>query len=138
MNYGDMKKKYNFFLNQYTGYAFSKCPKCENKTKVRKLPLTIILTMEKMILNLNKTCKFCPYCDLIIARKKEIEDLLLSMTHKKLSEKDYFVMGTIERSIYLKLKNRSSNKIDDHFLGNVFVFKNVWDFKFGPAWVKRD
>ena len=32
---------HRFFLNPYEDMAFTKCPKCEAKTKVRKFPLVI-------------------------------------------------------------------------------------------------
>jgi len=126
-----LKKKYNFFLNTYTDCAFSKCPKCENSTKMKKLPLTIAIKKE-MILNLNKTCRFCPFCDLLIARKKEIEDILLEKFGEKFSEEDYFIMGTIEKSNFVEGVT-TSNK---HFFANVFIFKNVWNFELTrPGWV---
>lgn len=53
--------KYYFFLNPYSDAAFTRCPKCEGKTKVKKIPLTIVMEKNKAILNLNKTCKYCPY-----------------------------------------------------------------------------
>ena len=35
------KTRHYFFLNPYEDYAFTKCPKCDEKTKVRKFPLAI-------------------------------------------------------------------------------------------------
>jgi|GEM_PF-7009059 hypothetical protein len=35
------KEKYYFFPNPYEDCAFTKCPKCETKTKVRKFILLI-------------------------------------------------------------------------------------------------
>jgi len=127
-----MKERYNFFLNPYSDCAFSRCPKCENATKLKKLPLTIAIRKE-MILNLNKTCRFCPYCNLLIARKKEIEGILFEKFGEKLSEKEYFIMGTIEKSDYFEGVAMAGS----HFFDRVFVFKNVWDFQSAkPMWVK--
>jgi len=33
------RTRYRFFLNPYPDMAFTKCPKCETKTRQRKLPL---------------------------------------------------------------------------------------------------
>ena len=70
-----LKKKHKFFLNPYSDCAFTKCPKCETKTKVRKFPLVIHIEPQQIFL-LNKQCKYCPNCDLIIVKKQEIESLM--------------------------------------------------------------
>jgi hypothetical protein len=36
-----IKTRHYFFLSTYQEEAFTKCPKCNNKTKVRKFPLAI-------------------------------------------------------------------------------------------------
>ena len=33
--------RFYFFLNPYADMAFTRCPKCEAKTKQRKLPLAV-------------------------------------------------------------------------------------------------
>jgi len=43
------KEKYNFFLNPYTDAAFTKCPKCDGKTKVKKFPLLIFIEKIKFV-----------------------------------------------------------------------------------------
>ena len=54
------------------------CPKCNNKTKVKKLPHAVHFEKEIKILSLNFTCKYCPYCELLIAKKDKIENILRS------------------------------------------------------------
>ncbi len=78
------RNKYNFFLNTYVDAAFT-----------------------KSILNLNKTCKYCPYCELIIARKCELDQIIGKFLGvDKVREKDYFVLGTQEKSAYLAGLNK--------------------------------
>ena len=49
---------------------------------------------------LNKTCRFCPHCDLLIAHKDEIElhlaQLRLQMGPAVIGN-DYLIVGTVER-----------------------------------------
>ncbi|OIO24555.1 hypothetical protein AUJ13_02355 [Candidatus Micrarchaeota archaeon CG1_02_49_24] len=128
-----MKERYYFFLNPYPDCAFSKCPKCDHATKIKKLPLTIAIKKRKMILNLNKTCRFCQSCELLIARKKEIEQILSADFDKKISEKDYFIMGTTEKLAYIEGAILIG---DDTFFDNVYLFKNVWNFAPNrPRWM---
>ena len=42
---GKQPPRHTFFLNPYTDARFSKCPKCEGKTRQKKLPLVIITVM---------------------------------------------------------------------------------------------
>ena len=74
------KSKYYFYLNPHDAYKWTKCPKCDNKTKVRKYCLMIHYEEKTVnfnqLISLNKSCKFCPYCELIIGQKSEIETYL--------------------------------------------------------------
>ena len=64
------KKGHYFFLNRYASEAFTKCPKCDQKTKLRKIPLVIHIEPQELF-TLNKVCRYCPYCDLVIAQKSQ-------------------------------------------------------------------
>ncbi len=128
-----MKERYRFFLSPYTDAAFTKCPKCEGKTKQKKIPLVIHLEKNKQFLSLNKTCRFCPYCELLIAKKHEIEQLLEKyLAADKLTGNDYFIMGTQERKDWLSCVSGCVDSQDA--LKTFFVFRNVWDFEAVPRW----
>jgi uncharacterized protein with PIN domain len=62
------KQQYRFFLNPYKDCAFTKCPRCDSKTRTRKFPLVIQIEPQQILL-LNKQCKYCTSCDLIIIKK---------------------------------------------------------------------
>ena len=97
---GKQPPQYTFFLNPYTDARFTKCPKCEGNTRQKKLPLVIHIDEEGMI-SLNKTCRYCPGCDLLIAHKDEIEVQLvhhLQTRKPELIGNDYLVIGTLDRA----------------------------------------
>jgi len=50
------QRKHRFFLSPYQGMAFTKCPKCDNKTKLRKIPLAIHVEPLQLVV-INKECK---------------------------------------------------------------------------------
>ena len=58
-----IKERHRLFLNSYDEYAFTKCPKCDAITKIRKFPLAIHIKPNQLF-PLNKSCKYCPGCDL--------------------------------------------------------------------------
>lgn len=127
------KEKYCFFLNPYIDCSFTRCPKCDNKTKIKKLPLAIHLEKKKIIFILNKTCKFCPYCDLIIAKKHELDSIIMQFLGLNHITKDYyFVMGTQDKVVYRKGLNKEL--IKENPLEGVSIFKNVWNFEVQPSY----
>ena len=56
-------RRHYFFLNFYKDAAFTKCPKCEAKTVVRKFPLVMQIEPQQLLV-LNKKCRYCTSCDL--------------------------------------------------------------------------
>ena len=124
------KERYYFFLNPYTDSSFTKCPKCDFKTKIKKLPLTILIEKNKIFLNLNKTCKYYPSCDLIITKKNELDSILMQfLGTNKLGKHSYSVIGTQDKTAYLSALN-SGNK--ENKLEGVSLFKDVWNFEIEP------
>src|SRR5438105_4958410 len=97
---GKQKPRFRFILNPYSDVRFTRCPMCQGKTKQRKLPLLIHVDPMQLIA-LNKTCRFCPSCDLLIAHKNEIEAFLAAFFDQSKPEvigNDYLVVGTLDRS----------------------------------------
>jgi MinD superfamily P-loop ATPase len=127
------KKRHRFFLNPYSDCAFTKCPKCETKTKVRKFPLVIHIEPQQLFI-LNKQCKYCPSCDLIIAKQKELESLMaigIIQSNPDLIGNKYLVMGTVDRNDW---KEGSQNVISpSEIVKRMYIFKDVWNFEVIPA-----
>ena len=127
------QKKHRFFLNPYVDCAFTKCPKCETKTKIRKFPLVIHIEPQQLFF-LNKKCKYCTNCDLIIVKKQEIESLIaagLNQSHPEIIENNYLVMGTIERKDW-----QAANKgllSSQEIINRMYIFKDQWNFEVIPA-----
>jgi hypothetical protein len=134
----DMKKRHYFFLNPYEDQAFTRCPKCDGKTKVRKFPLVIHIEPRQMFL-LNKQCKYCPVCDLIIGDKSDIEHLMamsFSQVKPEILGNEYLVMGTLDRKDW---REGNKNQLDpDEIWKRIYIFKDVLNFKVVPAqWVPK-
>jgi hypothetical protein len=132
------KEKYYFFPNPYEDCAFTKCPKCETKTKVRKFILLISIEHNQLFL-LNKKCKFCTNCELIIAKKKEIESLMaagLLQVNPKVIGNDYLTIGTIDRKDWKAANEQSLTSAE--IIDKAYLFKDQWDFKVIPAGWYRD
>ena len=132
------RTRHYFFLNPYEDCAFTKCPKCNEKTMVRKFPLVIHIEPRQMFV-LNKNCKYCVECDLIIAKKSDIE-LLMAMKFEKINPSivgnKYLVFGTLDRSDWKKYSKSLTDPSEA--IKQVYVFKDVLKFEMGGGWYKAD
>jgi hypothetical protein len=133
--FGKLPPQHHFFLNPYTDMRFTSCPKCNGKTKLRKLPLAIHVNPLHFIA-LNKTCRFCSYCDLLIVHQDEVEDLLVAMFAERAPEaigNDYLVIGTLERAEW-KRGMQTPLSLQGTLEG-LHDFKQVWTFKLTGRWM---
>jgi hypothetical protein len=99
---GKQPPRYRFFLNPYTDVRFTTCPQCGEKTRVRKLPLVIHIDPLQLVA-LNKTCRYCPRCDLLIAHQDQLEAWLASFFGQQQPEfggNSYLVVGTEDRAAW--------------------------------------
>lgn len=99
---GKLPPQYNFILNPYSEYRFTRCPGCEGKMRQRKVPLLIHVAPMHLIA-LNYTCRYCPDCDLLLAHQDEVESLLAYLFAERdpsVIGNDYLVIGTLERQAW--------------------------------------
>ena len=132
---GKLPRLYRFFLNPYEDVRFSSCPQCANKTRQRKLPLFIHVSPAQPVI-LNKTCRYCPNCDLLIAHQDEIEDILVRLfttLNPEIVGNDYLVMGTVERATWKRTMEDQSLPVQFTFEG-LHDFKDVVTFKPAGGW----
>jgi len=100
--FGYLSPKYNFSLNLYPEFRFSRCPDCQKKTGQRKLPLLIHVD-PKNLTALNYTNRYCSHCDMLIGHKHEIEHYLTELFLKidpVMIGNPYLVFGTVEKKAW--------------------------------------
>jgi hypothetical protein len=133
------RRKHYFFLNPYEDAAFTKCPQCRNNTKIRKFPLVIHIDPQQLLL-LNKKCRYCVKCDLIIAKKSELESLMVACFEQPMPEiigNNYLVMGVAERRDWLESKKGKMPQGET--IERILVFKDVLNFELIRAgWYHKD
>ena len=132
---GTQPPRHRFFLNPYRDFRFTVCPKCRGKTKLRKLPLVIHVD-PMQLLTLNKTCRYCPYCDLLIAHQDQIEAFLAAFFAQRDPEllgNDYLVLGTVDRADWLR--GTKQQLTPQEMLERLHEFKDVLQFELvGGGW----
>jgi hypothetical protein len=132
---GKQTPRYDFFLNPYQDARFTRCPTCQAKTRQKKLPLVIHIDDLGMFV-LNKTCRFCPDCQLLIAHQDDLEAYLAAFLQKRAPEvvgNDYLVIGTLDRADWKRGAERGSTVKD--IIGWLHDFKDVVNFEPFRRWI---
>lgn len=136
---GKLPPKYTFILNPYTDYRFTRCPHCDAKMKQRKLPLFIHVDAVNPIV-LNKTCRYCPDCDLLLVHQDELEELLAGLFAEidpTTIGNDYLVLGTVEREVWQA--NMKQPKSIPEMMEHLHDFKDVQSVRVQPGgWYPAD
>ncbi|MCK4977482.1 MAG: hypothetical protein KAS36_11180 [Anaerolineales bacterium] len=137
--FGEQSPRFNFFLNPYQDHRFTRCPKCGSKTRLRKLPLVVHVDPNHLI-SINRTCRYCPGCELLIAHQDVFEHLLAEMFYKHAPEvigNDYLVIGTIDRSVWKK--GTMTHLTVRELITQLHDFKQVLSFEpLDYGWIKGD
>lgn len=84
---------------------------------------------------LNKTCRFCPTCELLIGRKRDIEPLLAAAFSERRPEivgNRYLVIGTLDRADW-KALNRSERTPSD-IAEAAYLFEDEIHFEITGGW----
>src|SRR5207302_10898206 len=105
-----------------------------HKTKQRQLPLYTHIDPIQPIL-LNKTCRYCPYCDLLIAHKNDLEDVLartFAVLNPEIVGNDYLVIGTLDRADWKRI-DQNKLPIQDT-IDALHDFKDVVTFEPMGGW----
>ncbi len=125
-------RRHRFILNPYPDERFAFCPECDRPTEQRKFPL-LIHTEPRNPVALNKTCCFCPRCDLIIAHRDELEDQLSALFANRdpaTFDCEYLVMGTLDHEVWDR-GLRIPLTIPE-MLANLYVFQDVLGIEPAP------
>lgn len=91
------------------------------------------------LLSLNKTCRYCPHCDLLIAHQDDVEHFLASFFTEQKPEvigNDYLVIGTLDKAVW-KRGTQQPMTVQE-MLDALHDFKEVVTFKLTGGWVRDE
>lgn len=136
---GELPQCYSFALNPYNEWRCTKCPRCEQPTRLRKFAL-LIGVEDYGLMVLGKTCRFCPHCEFIIAHQDELEALLAAgfAAHAPgVIGNDYYVIGTVERKTWRQ--GMRDPAAADEVLRHAADFEKEFDLHYEPGgWYPAD
>jgi len=104
----------------------------------RKLPLVIHID-PMVMLSLNKTCRYCAHCDLLIAHQDDLEHILariFSEQNPEIVGNDYLVVGTMDKKIW-KSETQQQGSIQN-ILSVLHDFTEVVTFKVTGGWMRDE
>jgi len=107
--FGKLPPLYRFILNPHKELRCSTCPDCAGKTLVRKVPL-VVAVLPEQIATINKHCRYCPRCDILIVHKDELERMLVIAFEKrapKVIGNEYLVIGVLEPTAWRRREKDS-------------------------------
>jgi len=91
---GALPPRYSFFLNPHRDERFTRCPRCDATTRLRKIPLVIHVNSFGLAL-LRKTCRLCVACEMLIAHEFELSAEVQQVADHPDVVAQYLVLGTI-------------------------------------------
>jgi len=130
---GKQPPRHDFFLNTYQDTRFTTCPQCKSKTRSRKFSLVVNVNPKHTVI-VDKLCRFCDACDLLIVHQDQLEEQLtaefLTINPQAIGN-DYQVVGTLERA------ERNQGKQDpwsfEQVMEHLHDFKEVVTFQRVPV-----
>ena len=125
---GARPPRYAFILNPHTDSRFTRCPRCETKTNVRKVPLVVHVEGFGLAL-VGKTCQLCLRCDTLVAHKADLDNVIGTIVD--IPSPKYLVLGTIDRGAYRRglLGGASLDDVKEHMAD----FKSHWKVDVTPG-----
>lgn len=129
---GKLPPRYLFFLNHYKHERFTSCPRCGYKSRLRKFSLFILVAPDKKLI-LDKICRYCYHCELIIAHQDQLEEQLAayySAFAPNIIGNDYLVIGTLDPA---SRKHRTYKR-----LPVLEVLEDLHDFKEVVTYVQAE
>lgn len=127
---GALPPRYSFLLNSYPRERFTRCPRCEAKTRVRKIPLVIHVDSVGLV-TLRKTCRLCVVCEMLIAHQAKIECLLDDLRLERTEKNNYLVLGTVESRTWRR--GVSVGVTLDELIEHMADFRNYMRIDYTPG-----
>ena len=128
---GALPPRYSFVLYPYADLRFTKCPKCDGLTRIRKLPLVIHVD-DAGLLIVGKTCRLCLACEILIAHQADVEHLIAALTlGAEKGQPEYLVLGTVEPRVWRRGLHHSVSI--DEVIEHMADFKTYLQVDFTPG-----
>ena len=127
---GKQPPRYHFFLNTYRDTRFTTCPRCNMDTHIEIFSLVVHVNPASAAI-VDKFCRFCAPCDLLIVHKDELERRLaatLMESNPELVGNDYLIVGTVD-SAQLNRAMRQKPASFEHVGECLHDFKEVVKFE---------
>ncbi len=132
---GKLPPRYSFLLNPREDLRFTRCPQCDERTRLRKFALFVYVDgFGAMVLG--KTCRFCARCELVIVHGDELEhELAVALETRAPAAigNEYGVLGTVDRKVWRKGLGGDTEDLGNDLLDHIADFKRELELKYEPG-----
>lgn len=107
--FGKRAPRYDLFLNMDHTTRFTSCPRCQIKTHARRFFL-VVLVGSGYALVVEKTCRFCLSCDLLVIHQDQLEAQLTRQfvrINPQAIGSDYQVVGTLDKDEWQQMRREA-------------------------------
>ncbi len=128
---GKQPPRYHLFLNTYRDTRFTTCPRCNMDTQIDIISLVIHVSPVSTTI-VDKFCRFCDTCDLLIVHQDELDRRLaatLMESDPELVGNDYLIIGTVDRAQLSRTKRQMPASFDHVVEECLHDFKEVVKFE---------
>jgi hypothetical protein len=133
---GALPPRYSFVLNPYPRERFTRCPQCDAKTRIRKIPLVIHFETVGLVM-LRKSCRLCVVCETLIAHQAEVERSIDALGQTQASTREYLVLGTLD--VKLWRRGLSGDVTVNELTAHMADFKHHMRIDYTPGgWYRSD
>jgi hypothetical protein len=90
----------DFFFNRHAEWGLTRCPNCEQPTKIRRRHLAVMIEPDHL-LAINLGCRMCDDCAILFIHERDVLPAIESAaeTHDvHLIDQDYVLLGIVDRA----------------------------------------
>ena len=134
---GKQLPRHRFVLNPHQDVRLTVCPICRGRTLLRKIPLVVHVDPMQLVV-LNKHCRYCRLCDLVMAHKDEVEAMLAAIFAQRAPDvigNDYLVIGTLDRADWSKTRKNAMTVPE--IIERLHDFTDVLKLEYDPGGWRR-
>jgi tetratricopeptide (TPR) repeat protein len=90
----------DFFLNRHDDWGLTRCPNCDQPTKIRKRHLAVSIEPDQL-LPIHLTCRMCDACNILFIHERDAQPAIMAEATARgleLIDQDFILLGVVDRA----------------------------------------
>jgi hypothetical protein len=123
-----------FFLNPYESWGLTRCPECDELTKVRKRHLALTLEPDTL-LTINISSRMCDSCDIIFLHERDVLPAIAESARERgiaLIDQDFLLLGVVDRAAFSRRQPLGDDSERQQIVTHLHRFREERVFEYNP------